>query len=73
MPEADNLPDLIRETYEGKICAHADIERLVDNYPCELAYALALVDKDAPAEEAETAVLLPDLLLSKSPQSERCM
>ena len=44
MPEADNLPDLIRETYEGKICAHADIERLVDNYPCELAYALALVD-----------------------------
>ncbi len=44
MPEADSLSELIRETYEGKICAHADIERLVDNYPCELAYALALVD-----------------------------
>ena len=35
---------LIRRFYEGKICAHADVEMLIERYPCELAYALALVD-----------------------------
>lgn len=44
VPEMNRLPELIRETYEGKICAHADIEHLVGKCPCELAYALALVD-----------------------------
>ena len=38
------LPGLIRRFYEGKICAHADVEMLIERYPCELAYALALVD-----------------------------
>lgn len=35
---------LIRRLYKGKICAHADLETLVRQYPCELAYALALTD-----------------------------
>lgn len=35
---------LIARTYSGKICQHADIELLVKQYPCELAYALALAD-----------------------------
>lgn len=38
------LAGLIRRFYEGKICAHADVEMLIERYPCELAYALALVD-----------------------------
>lgn len=38
------LPGLIRRFYEGEICAHADVEMLIERYPCELAYALALVD-----------------------------
>ena len=41
---AHELADLIRHTYEGKICEHADIENIIAHYPCELAYALALVD-----------------------------
>lgn len=40
----DGLGNLIRELYEGKICAHADLDMLAEQYPCELAYALALVD-----------------------------
>lgn len=40
----EGLGNLIRELYEGKICAHADLDMLVEQYPCELAYALALVD-----------------------------
>ena len=42
--DAHKLADLIRHTYEGKICEHADIENIIAHYPCELAYALALVD-----------------------------
>ena len=38
------LTGLIRHLYEGKICEHADIDMLVRQYPCEMAYALALID-----------------------------
>ena len=40
----DDLPQLIRTTYADKICAHANLESFVIQYPCELAYALALID-----------------------------
>lgn len=40
----DGLPGLITDIYNGKICRNADIGMLVSEYPCELAYALALVD-----------------------------
>ena len=39
-----DVTGLIRRLYDGKICAHADLETLVSQYPCELAYALALTD-----------------------------
>ena len=38
------LPGLIRRLYDGKICAHADVDMLVRQHPCELVYALALID-----------------------------
>lgn len=40
----DNLADFIKRTYHGKICSNADVAMLVAKYPCELAYALALID-----------------------------
>ena len=40
----DNLCDLIKHIYNGKICTHADIPALVNQHSCELAYALALID-----------------------------
>lgn len=40
----DSLAGLIRAEYSGRICGHADIERIINQYPCELAYALALTD-----------------------------
>lgn len=40
----NHLADLIRSVYECKICVHADIEYIIKHYPCELAYALALID-----------------------------
>jgi ATP-dependent DNA helicase RecQ len=39
-----DLIELIQTIYIGKICEHADLEMLVEQYPCELAYALSLVD-----------------------------
>lgn len=40
----ESLADIIRSEYTGKICEHADIESAINHYPCELAYALALIN-----------------------------
>jgi len=39
-----DVVSLIKNTYQGSICSNADLATLVRNYPCELAYALALID-----------------------------
>lgn len=48
MVEADttaaNLPALIWNEYKGRICQYADVVALVEQFPCELAYALSLID-----------------------------
>ena len=43
VPYRSNVPKLIREEYDGKICANANVELMVRHYPVELAYALALI------------------------------
>ncbi|MBQ3153578.1 MAG: RecQ family ATP-dependent DNA helicase [Bacteroidaceae bacterium] len=40
----DNTANLIRAEYYGKICEKANLEEIITQYPCELAYALALVE-----------------------------
>lgn len=40
----DGISELIKRHYSGKICRHADLDMLIDRYPCGLAYALALID-----------------------------
>lgn len=39
-----NLVNLIRATYRNKICENADLTSFIASSPCELAYALALID-----------------------------
>lgn len=39
-----NLREQISTVYRDRICQNADLEPLIERYPCELAYALALVD-----------------------------
>ncbi len=41
---SENLENLIRRVYKGRICEHADFHYFVSNHPCALAYALALID-----------------------------
>ena len=40
----EGIPGLIKDFYAGKICQHADLDMLIHQYPCGLAYALALID-----------------------------
>ncbi|MDD3041097.1 RecQ family ATP-dependent DNA helicase, partial [Bacteroides sp.] len=40
----EGIPELIKKLYEGKICQHADLDMLIEQYPCGLAYALSLID-----------------------------
>ncbi len=43
-PDPVHVEELIRTTYEGRICSHADIQGLIETHPCELAFALALIN-----------------------------
>lgn len=43
-PKQTNVPQLIVEHYAEKICGNAPLADIVAKYPCELAYALALID-----------------------------
>lgn len=38
-----SLPALIRQTYQNKLCANADIAALATEHPAELAYCLAVI------------------------------
>lgn len=38
------LDRLINAVYNGCICEHSDINSIIEQFPCELAYALALID-----------------------------
>jgi len=40
----ERVSELIRNLYKEKICRHADLDMLIRQYPCELAYALALIN-----------------------------
>lgn len=44
LPDPAHVEELIRTTYEGRICSNADIQGLIETHPCELAFALALID-----------------------------
>ncbi len=42
--DKNTLDKLIHSVYNGCICEHSDINSIIGQFPCELAYALALID-----------------------------
>lgn len=40
----ESLANTIRIEYQGKICENADIDSIITQFPCELAYSLALIN-----------------------------
>lgn len=59
-----SLEELIRSEYEGLICTNADIAALAEQYPCALAYALAL------AGTADYRSVTPGWVLFNYPEVE---
>lgn len=41
-----NIQNIIITEFENKICENAELQPLIKHYPCELAYALALIGAD---------------------------
>ena len=41
-----NVKEIILNYFQGKICAHKNLDSLIQNHPLELAYALALINAD---------------------------
>lgn len=63
-PFNSNVPRLIQSEHEGKICANADLTPLINYYPVELAYALALIGSD------DSYSITPPWLLRNYPKIE---
>ena len=66
-PSHDAMADMIQSEFDGKICAHADIEALAREYPIELAYALALIAVE------DYASITPPWLMRNYPKIENVM
>ena len=56
--------DLIKNEFKGKICANAGLDAIIENYPVELAYALALIYAD------DRQSLTPPWLMRNFPEIE---
>ena len=63
----EGLEELILSTYEGKICRNAPLGDIIKDNPCELAYALALVDT------SDHRSITPAWVLHTYPGVERVM
>ena len=59
-----DIPGLIRELFEGKICSNAALDILTTKYKCELAYALAIIDT------SDYHSVTPGWVLHTFPQTE---
>jgi len=46
VPYSSNLDEYIKKAFKDKICSSVDINKLIAEYPVELAYALALINVD---------------------------
>ncbi len=57
----------IRSQFSGKICQHADLGKIVQNNPAELAYCLALINTDSRYS------ITPPWVIKNYPEVERVM
>ena len=62
-----NVKGLIREQFEGQICTHANLDKIIKETPIELAYALALIS----AEDKKS--ITPAWVLHTFPKIQKVM
>lgn len=63
----DNSAQYIREKFEGLLCTHANIERMVEKHPMPLAYALSLI------HSGDRYSITPPWVLRQFPETDRLM
>jgi ATP-dependent DNA helicase RecQ len=63
----DNPAQLIREKFEGMLCTHADLEKMVYEKPLPLAYALSLI------HSGDRYSITPPWVLRQFPETDRLM
>ncbi|MGI6659014.1 MAG: RecQ family ATP-dependent DNA helicase [Dethiobacteraceae bacterium] len=65
-PLVDPVP-LIKEHFAGQICEHADLDKLIKQYPTALAYCLALINVN------DRFSITPPWILSSYPEVDQIM
>lgn len=63
----DNLAQRIKERFEGLICTHADLEKMLDKHPLPLAYAIALI------HTGDKSSIPPPWVLQQFPETDRIL
>lgn len=64
---SEDLASLIFSVFNGRLCKHANVRALVDKYPVELAYSLALISV------GDTTSITPPWLLRNYPKIENVL
>ena len=66
-----NVEGLIRQKFKGEICEHADLAKMISEYPVELAYALSLTNAFILHRKVHS--ITPPWVLRNYPKVERIM
>ena len=66
-----NTEELIRKKFQNEICEHADLSKIITEYPIELAYCLSLVR--AFIDQKKNHSITPPWVLKNYPEVEQIM
>jgi ATP-dependent DNA helicase RecQ len=69
--ESIDLEKIIRQKFENEICEHADLTKIISEYPIELAYCLSLINSFI--HNNKTYSITPPWVLKNYPEVEQIM
>ncbi|MDR0430514.1 MAG: RecQ family ATP-dependent DNA helicase [Tannerellaceae bacterium] len=69
--ESTNVEKIIREKFKNEICEHADLIKVISEYPIELSYCLSLINSFIHSETTHS--ITPPWVLKNYPEVEQIM
>ncbi len=66
-----NIEKIIRQKFENNICEHADLTKIISEYPIELAYCLSLINSFVHSKKEYS--ITPPWVLKNYPEVEQIM
>lgn len=69
--ESTNVEKIIREKFKDEICEHADLIKVISEYPIELSYCLSLINSFIHSETTHS--ITPPWVLKNYPEVEQIM